>query len=70
VHSIGYVHCDVKPHNILSANSGNDELDEAPELLPNRYILIDFGISCPYLDEHGNHLPKKKTPKFRGSIEF
>jgi serine/threonine protein kinase len=70
MHRIGYVHWDIKPHNILNSCSERDEFDEAPEISPNKYVLIDFGISWPYLDDLGLHIPMTKTSKFRGSIEF
>lgn len=71
VHSIGYVHCDIKPHNILCTESDEDQFEEAEgdELSP-RYTLIDFGICSKYIDTFGHHLPKDKISKFRGSVEF
>lgn len=50
LHSIGYVHCDIKPSNILY------EGDKGIKV----YRLIDFGLSMSYLDEHGNHVEKQK----------
>lgn len=70
VHSAGYVHCDVKPQNILFNSAdiykgiqrANDGLDE--------FVLIDFGISMKYLDHNGSHVAKHRLTKFRGSYEF
>jgi len=70
VHSAGYVHCDVKPQNILFNSAdiykgiqrANDGLDE--------FVLIDFGISMKYLDHKGSHVAKHRLTKFRGSYEF
>ena len=70
VHSIGYVHWDIKPHNILYSYSESDEFDETPGEVPNKFCLIDFGICSPYLDDEGNHLPMERIQKFRGSLEF
>lgn len=71
VHSIGYVHCDIKPHNILYTNSEEDQFDEAlGSSLENKYTLIDYGICSPYLDDNGCHIQKEKVTKFRGSVEF
>lgn len=47
LHSHGYIHCDIKPFNIL--------LDERATKEPNAY-LIDFGIARRYLDSKGRHI--------------
>jgi serine/threonine protein kinase len=39
MHSIGYIHCDIKPDNILIGDFRRD-----PKLV-NKIYLIDFGIS-------------------------
>lgn len=71
VHSVGYVHCDIKPHNILYTNSEEDQFDEALDSsLENKYTLIDYGICSTYLNDNGSHISKEKVTKFRGSVEF
>lgn len=71
VHSIGYVHCDIKPHNILFTTSDEDNFDEDGNTFnDDKYTLIDFGICSRYLDSDGEHIKREKTTKFRGSIEF
>lgn len=61
LHSIGFVHCDIKPFNILMDNS-DDEFA--------KFMLIDFGISKKYVDKNGQHVARTKRSRFRGSIEF
>ena len=60
LHSWGYVHCDIKPSNILYENE-NDEI---------KFSLIDFGISASFLDENNRHIKKEKIGSMVGSIEF
>lgn len=58
LHSLGYVHCDIKPQNILFDPPENEEKEtmHSDTSLKSNFILIDFGICTSYLDESGNHI--------------
>lgn len=60
----GYVHCDIKPENIMIGDFEKD-----PELKKKIY-LIDFGISHRYLDDNGNHIEYKRNVPFKGNLLF
>ena len=49
LHSIGVIHQDIKPENILCNRSS--PYDSNLEV-----YLIDFGLSSWYLDENKNHI--------------
>ena len=54
IHDLGWVHCDIRPDNIMIGNYKKD--------LKNLEIinLIDFGLSSKYLDEEDKHIEMKK----------
>ena len=64
MHDKGYIHCDVKPDNIMIGDYKN-ELKEM-----NQLYLIDFGISMTYLDEQGHHKPLEIDVPFKGNAIF
>ena len=63
-HDQGYIHCDIKPDNILIG-----DFKKNPRLM-NKIYLIDFGISQKYQDENLNHLPFKENVNFKGNVIF
>ena len=66
LHSIGYVHNDIKPDNIMF----NPQLIDNQVHLRN-IKLIDFGFATKYIESKtGSHIAKKELSEFRGNIEF
>ena len=64
LHSIGYVHNDIKPENILIGTNEN-------QLRSNQLYLIDFGIATPFWDFKNNkHLPIETSVPFNGTFRF
>ena len=64
LHSIGYVHNDIKPENILIGNNEND-------VRSNKIYLIDFGIATPFWSFKNNkHLSIKTSVPFNGTFRF
>ena len=50
-HDEGFIHCDIKPDNIMIGDYTVDNNNV------NKIYLIDFGISQKYLSDDGSHLP-------------
>lgn len=50
LHIKGYIHCDIKPDNIMIGD-GERDIELKKEI-----YLIDFGISSKYYDESGQHI--------------
>ncbi|KRZ18125.1 putative serine/threonine-protein kinase [Trichinella zimbabwensis] len=61
LHSVGYVHRDVKTDNLTI---GYGELEE------RRIYLIDFGLAKRYTDENGNVRHPRRKPGFRGTSTY
>jgi serine/threonine protein kinase len=59
LHHCGFVHNDLKLDNIIVGQHD-----------PNIIYLIDFGLSCKFLDETGNHIKKDYIEKFSGNFLF
>ena len=64
LHSIGYLHMDIKPDNIVLGT------DNMRSLESSSIHLIDFGISKPYLDANNQHIPFKRNVPFSGNVLF
>lgn len=64
LHDEGFIHCDLKPDNIMIGNYIKD-----PKSM-NQLHLIDFGISQRYVDEDGKHHPMLQKVPFKGNVIF
>ena len=63
-HDQGYIHCDIKPDNIMIGDFTKDSK------LVNRLYLIDFGISQKYLNDDGTHMAFERDVPFKGNVIF
>ena len=59
MHQLGFVHNDLKLDNILVGHKD-----------PQTIYLIDFGLSCNYLNDDGTHSKKMYVEKFSGNFLF
>lgn len=67
IHEAGYIYNDLKLDNILVG-----ECRDYPNYkrTQHRIRIIDFGLAKTYIDENGEHLPKKRERYFRGNMIF
>lgn len=64
LHSIGYIHCDIKPDNIMIGDYSKNSRQM------HKLYLIDFGISQRYLNQNDEHLPFSSDEPFKGNVIF
>lgn len=60
LHKAGFVHCDLKPDNILISADPEDQ----------EIYLIDFGLAHSYIDSQGIHMSQPDKVSFKGSISY
>jgi casein kinase I homolog HRR25 len=58
LHDCGFIHCDIKPDNILLAG------DNMKALKSSEIVLIDFGLARNYLGLGEEHIEMKSSQKF------
>ena len=54
MHEAGYVHCDIKPDNVMVT-------------FEDKATLIDFGLAHRFQDQKGKHVPYQTINKFKGT---
>jgi serine/threonine protein kinase len=59
LHSLGFVHNNIKPSNILIGVEDHREI-----------YLIDFGESHSYQTENGAHIEPSQLGQFKGNFKF
>jgi casein kinase 1 len=60
IHRLGYVHRDIKPANFLMGR-GNSR---------NQVFIVDFGLSQPYVDARGTHIPLLRNRRLGGTARY
>ena len=53
MHEAGYLHCDIKPDNVIGTFEDTD-------------TLIDFGLAHRFQDNKGKHVPNHTISRFKG----
>jgi serine/threonine protein kinase len=69
LHKQGYIHKDIKPHNILINNDYNVKQGLISSHPPEIYI-IDFGLTEKLYTDDGEHITKRRTGKFTGTVKY
>jgi casein kinase 1 len=59
MNSLGFVHNDLKLENILVGYKD-----------PATIYLVDFGLTCRFLNDDGTHVVKEDMEKFTGNFLF
>jgi len=69
LHKQGYIHKDIKPQNILINCEYNIKQGLLNSLAPEIYI-VDFGLTEKLYTNEGEHITKRRTGKFAGTIKY
>lgn len=65
MHEQGFVHCDLKPDNIMFRDPLSGDLSHA------ELVLIDFGLARNYKSlQDGTHNQQTTTKEFNGNVEL
>ena len=72
IHEVGYTYNDLKLDNIMVGYDQELPNDSETNIFAGKTLhLIDFGFASKYVDKkNGEHLPKRDTDLFRGTLTF
>ena len=65
LHSLGYVHCNLKPENAMVGMA-----DGRPSLAEEETTLIDFMYSHRYLRHSQKHEKEREAKHFKGTLLY
>ena len=69
LHSLGILHCDIKPENILINDMSSCRSEEDMIKLAQNLYIVDFGLACYWRTAGGAHIEKRVVRGVKGRCD-